>query len=97
MTNMHKFPDMLKNFSYRYFFYGMCTEDQITKFIKDAENKGCEFVTLIPGMIPTPKSALSLSAHKQPEFIPVLRVFVRCPESAWSEIERAMKAEAGHK
>lgn len=84
-------------FNYRYFFYGMCSEDQITSFIRTAEDKGCEFVSIIPGMIPTPKSALSLSAHKQPEFIPVLRVFVRCLESAWPEIERAMQAEAGHK
>lgn len=83
-----------KAVQYRYFFYGMCTEDQITQFIEAAEVKGCEFVTLVPGMVPAPQSALTLHAPKGPQYIPVLRVFVRCLQSRWPDIEKAMQEEA---
>lgn len=87
---------------YRYFFYALCTEDQVTALIKSAEDKGCEFVTLLSGMVPAPKANLTLHAPKGPEYIPVLRIFVRCREEEWPEISKAMEAdfkamEASHK
>ncbi len=80
---------------YRYFFYGMCSEDQITSFIQAAEAKGCEFVAILPSFVQPPQSPLTLHAPQSQRIpIPVLRVFVRCLESDWPAVEKAMQEEA---
>ncbi len=62
--------------SWTTFFYGLCTEDRLIETIKAAEADGCEFVQVVGGMIPAPRSAVALPGTQMAP-IPVLRILVR--------------------
>lgn len=82
--------------NHHYFFYGMGTEDAIAGLIKSAEAKGCEFLQLIPAMLPVQTSHLALANGRssQPQMVPVLRLFVRCKAEDFAGIEKAMREDA---
>ncbi len=84
-----KFPTK----SWTTFFYGMCTEDRITAMIKESEADGCEFVQLLGGLIPAPRSAVAMPGTQAPP-IAVLRLLVRMPDEAYDELVKKKGGQA---
>lgn len=78
---------------YHYFFYGLCTEDQLSPMIATAEQYGCEFVYLHAVQVTVNASRLSLPNAK-PVTVDAFRIFVRCPREEFEAIKAMMEADA---
>lgn len=77
---------------YHYFIYGKCGEGMLSDFIAAAEEKGCEFMQMIPSMEPLP-SGLALPPGA-PKFIMMIVVFVRIEKDKFPACWESMQADA---
>lgn len=82
------FNPSLFRVQYSHFFFALCTEDAVTATIQQAEDMGCDFVSLFPVMVPVQSS---LAIPGKPQMVPAYRVFVRCVRSEFADIQKRMQ------
>jgi len=76
-----------------YFFYGYADEMSIPGLCHQAEDDGCDIITILPSMIPAPKGLILPPGA--PAVITVLKLFVRCPRSEFDALQAKIKAGNG--
>ena len=76
---------------FTYFFYGFADEGSIQGLCEQAEDDGCEVVTILPSMVPAPKGMILPAGA--PPVITVLKLFVRCLRADFAALKARVEGK----